>query len=76
MNIDRMNGIMNTIRHSPSSIREISTFTSIPAPVVEEYVNKLVAEGMATVSHTRKLKMTTITYYKLVDKARKYPNEV
>lgn len=67
-----MNGIMDTIRYFPSSIREISTFTMIPAPVVEEYINKLVKEGIAEVSHTRKLKMTTITYYRLTNRIQRF----
>ena len=72
MNEDRMNGIMDTIRHFPSSIREISTFTNIPSQVVEEYMKKLVNEGLAEVSHVRKLKMTTITYYRLTNRIKRY----
>ena len=72
MNEDRMNGIMDVIRHSPSSIREISTFTNIPSQVVEEYVNKLLAENRVTVSHIRKLKMSTVTYYQLTDRIHRY----
>jgi hypothetical protein len=72
MNEDRMNGIMDTIRHFPSSIREVSTFTNIPAPVVEQYMANLVNEGLAEVSHVRKLKMTTITYYRLTDRIKRY----
>lgn len=72
MNEDRMNGIMDTIRYEPLSFRQISTLTMIPAPVVEEYINKLVKEGIAEVSHTRKLKMTTITYYRLTNRVQRY----
>ena len=72
MNEDRMNGIMDTIRHSPSSIREISTFTNIPAPVVEKYVNQLLTENKVAVSHTRKLKMSTVIYYQLTDRIHRY----
>ena len=72
MNEDRMNGIMDTIRYSPASPREISTFTNIPSQVVEEYVQKLVQEGLAEVSHTRKLKMSTVTYYILTNRVKRY----
>ena len=72
MNEDRMNGIMDTIRYFPSSIMEISTFTNIPSQVVEEYINKLVMDGIAEVSHTRKLKMTTVTYYRLTNRVQRY----
>jgi hypothetical protein len=72
MNEDRMNGIMDTIRYFPSSIREISTFTNIPSQIVEEYINKLVMDGIAEVSHTRKLKMITITYYRLTNRVQRY----
>ena len=72
VNVDRMNGIMDTIRHSPSSIREISTFTNIPSQVVQEYVDKLLTENRVSVSHTRKLKMSTVVYYQLTDRIHKY----
>lgn len=72
MNEDRMNGIMNVMRHSPSNIREIATFTNIPAPVVEEYVKHLLTEGRVSVSHTRKLKMSTVVYYQLTDRIHRY----
>lgn len=72
MNEDRINGIMDTIRYFPSSIRQISTFTNIPSQVVEEYIQKLVFEGIAEVSHTRKLKMSTVIYYRLTNRAQRY----
>lgn len=72
IDVNRMNGIMDTIRHSPSSIREISTFTNIPSQVVQEYVDKLLAENRVSVSHTRKLKMSTVVYYQLTDRIHKY----
>lgn len=72
VNSDRMNGIMDNIRYSPSSVREISTFTNIPSQIVEEYVQKLVQEGLAEVSHTRKLKMSTVTYYILTNRVKRY----
>lgn len=72
VNVDRMNGIMDTIRHSPSSIREISTFTNIPSQVVQEYVDRLLAENRVSISHTRKLKMSTVVYYQLTDRIHKY----
>ena len=72
VNVDRMNGIMDTIRHSPSSVREISTFTNIPSQVVQEYVDKLLTENRVSVSHTRKLKMSTVVYYQLTDRIHKY----
>jgi hypothetical protein len=72
MNIDRMNGIMDMIRHEPLNIRQISTYTTIPSPVVEEYISILLSKEMAKVSHVRKLKMSKVIYYQLKDKTLKY----
>lgn len=72
MNIERMNGIMDMIRHEPLNIRQISTYSTIPAPVVEEYISVLVKKEMARVSYVRKLKMSTVIYYQLTDKTLKY----
>ena len=72
MNVDRMNGIMDMIRHEPLNIRQISTYTTIPAPVVEEYISILLSKEMAKVSHVRKLKMSKVIYYQLTDKTLKY----
>ena len=72
MNVDRMNGIMNAIRYYPCNIRELANLTNIPAPVVEEYINKLLDEKLAEVSHVRKLKMVTVTYYRLIDRVKRY----
>ena len=72
MNEDRMNGIIDIIRYFPSSFREISDLTMIPSPVVEEYIKRLVNEGLVEVSHTRKLKMSTVVYYRLIDRAKRY----
>jgi len=76
MNEARMNGIMDVIRYTPASLREISTFTNIPSPVVEEYINTLLAKGMAKITHTRKLKVINIVYYMLTDKTLRYDKKV
>ena len=72
MNVDRMNGIMDMIRHEPLNIRQISTYTTIPAPVVKEYISILLSKEMAKASYVRKLKMSKVIYYQLTDKSLKY----
>jgi hypothetical protein len=72
MNIERMNGIMDMIRHEPLNIRQIATYTTIPAPVVEECISILVKKEMAKVAHVRKLKMSKVPYYQLTNKSLKY----
>lgn len=76
MNEDRMNGIMDVIRHYPASCRQISTYTNIPMQAVEECINTLLAKGMAKMTHTRKLKVINIVYYMLTDKTLRYDAKI
>lgn len=72
MNEDRMNGIMDVIRNFPSSLREISDLTMIPSTVVESYINILLEQGLAEISHVRKLKMSKVIYYRLVHREKRF----
>lgn len=72
MTIERKNGIADLIRYYPCNVREISTHTTIPAPVVEKYIAEMVASGEAEVSHSRKLKGNSIPYYRLTNRVKVY----